>query len=156
MTCFLRLGLRLAASGLVTGAIFLNAAQTSTSEEQAVLASVQAMFDGMAKRDAQAIKAPLLPGGSMLLMRDGKPAQMTFDAFAERVGQPGPVRIQERIHDPLVRIDHDLALVWAPFEFLRDGQVDHCGTDLFTLVRQDGKWLIASVADTGRKECAAR
>jgi hypothetical protein len=58
-------------------------------------------------------------------------------------------QIEERIHDPLVRIDNDLAMVWAPFDFLVYGKVDHCGTDLFNLVRTDGKWLIASVADTG-------
>lgn len=114
------------------------------------------MFDGMAKRDAMAIQRPLLAGGSMVLMRDGKPTQMTFEAFAGRVGRPGTTKIEERIHDPLVRIDHDLAMVWAPFEFLVDGKVDHCGTDLFNLVRSDGKWLIASVADTGRKDCPAR
>ena len=115
-----------------------------------------AMFDGMAKRDAAAIKKPLLPGGGMVLMRDGKPTQMTFDAFADAVGKPGKSQIEERIHDPLVRIDNDLAVVWAPFDFLVDGKVDHCGTDLFNLVRADGKWLIASVADTGRKDCAAK
>src|ERR1043166_9832688 len=124
--------------------------------EQAVLAPIHAMFDGMSKRDAAAIKAPTLPGGSMILMRDGKPTQMTFEAFAERVGKPGTAQIEERIHDPLVRIDNDLAVVWAPFAFLVDGKVDHCGTDLFTLVRADGKWLIASVADTGRKDCGAK
>jgi Putative lumazine-binding len=123
-------------------------------DEQAVLAPVQAMFDGMTKRDPQSIKNPLLPGGTMVLMRDGKPVQMTFEAFAERVGKPGTAHIEERIHDPLVRIDHDLAVVWAPFEFLVDGKVDHCGTDLFTLVRIDGKWLIASIADTGRNGCS--
>ncbi len=47
-------------------------------------------------------------------------------------------------------------MVWAPFEFLVDGKVDHCGTDLFNLVRSDGKWPIASVADTGRRDCPAR
>ena len=129
--------------------------RAALSEEQAVLAPVQAMFDGMTKRDAAAIKAPLLPGGTMVLMRDGKPTLMTFEAFADRVGRPGTSHIEERIHDPLVRIDNDLAVVWAPFEFLVDGKVDHCGTDLFNLVRQDGKWLIASVADTGRKVCPA-
>ncbi|MBZ5504228.1 MAG: nuclear transport factor 2 family protein [Acidobacteriia bacterium] len=124
-----------------------------SKEDQAVLAPITAMFDGMAKRDAAAIKKPLLPGSGMVLMRDGKPTQMTFDAFAEAVGKPGKAQIEERIHDPLVRIDNDLAVVWAPFEFLVDGKVDHCGTDLFNLVRADGKWLIASVADTGRKDC---
>ncbi len=114
------------------------------------------MFDGMAKRDAAAIKAPLLPGGTMVLMRDGKPVQITFEDFAARVAKPGTTQIEERIHDPLVRIDHDLAVVWAPFDFMVDGKVDHCGTDLFNLVRVDGKWLIAGVADTGRKDCSVK
>lgn len=130
--------------------------QAATSEEQAVLAPINAMFDGMTRRDADAIKQPLLSGGGMVLMRDGKPVQMTFEAFAERVGKPGTTHVEERIHDPLIRIDHDLAVVWAPFELLVDGKVDHCGTDLFNLVRADGKWLIASVADTGRKDCPAK
>jgi len=128
----------------------------ATKDEQAVMSPIAAMFDGMAKRDAAAIKKPLLPGGGLVLMRDGKPTQMTFDAFAEAVGKPGKAQIEERIHDPLVRIDNDLAVVWAPFEFLVDGKVDHCGTDLFNLVRTDGKWLIASVADTGRKDCGGK
>lgn len=114
------------------------------------------MFDGMAKRDAAAIKAPVLPGGSMVLMRDGKPVQMTFEEFADRVARPGATPFEERIHDPLVRIDNDLAVVWAPFDVLIGGKVDSCGTDLFNLVRVDGKWLIASVADTGRKDCPAK
>jgi hypothetical protein len=126
------------------------------TEQQAVLAPITQLFDGMAKRDAAAIKKPLLSGGTMVLMRDGKPSQMTFEDFADRVGKPGTTQIQERIHDPLVRIDHDLAMVWAPFEFLVDGKVDHCGTDLFTLARTDGQWVIASVADTGRKDCPRR
>lgn len=140
-----------ATAGLLT--ISLHAA---TPEEQEVLAPIKAMFDGMAKRDAAAIKEPTLPGGTMVLMRDGKPTQMTFEAFADRVGKPGTTQIEERIHDPLIRIDNDLAMVWAPFDFLVDGKVDHCGTDLFNLVRKDGKWLIASVADTGRKDCAVK
>ena len=126
------------------------------AEQQAALAPITQLFDGMTKRDAAMIKRPLLSGGTMVLMRDGKPSQMTFEDFAERVGKPGTARIQEQIHDPLVRIDHDLAMVWAPFEFLVDGKVDHCGTDLFNLVRTDGKWVIASIADTGRKDCAGK
>jgi hypothetical protein len=130
--------------------------EPDAKEAQAVLAPITAMFDGMAKRDAAAIKKLLLPGGGLVLMRDGNPTQMTFDAFAEAVGKPGKSQIEERIHDPLVRIDNDLAVVWAPFDFRVDGKVDHCGTDLFNLVRTDGKWLIASVADTGRKDCAGK
>ena len=132
------------------------ATPADTPDEQAVLAPVHAMFDGMAKRDAAAIRKPTLPNGVMVLMRDGKPTQMTFEDFATRVGKPGTKKIEERIHDPLVRVDNDLAVVWAPFDFYVDGKVSHCGTDLFNLVRQDGQWLIASVADTSRNDCAAK
>jgi hypothetical protein len=142
--------------GMILATSFTTRAFAQSAEEQAVLTPIHAMFDGMSKRDAAAIKAPTLPGGTMVLMRDGKPAQMTFEAFAERVGKPGKTQIEERIHDPLIRIDSDLAVVWAPFDFLVDGKVDHCGTDLFNMVRVDGKWMIASVADTGTKTCSAK
>ena len=132
------------------------ALRAATPEEEAVLAPIHAMFDGMAHRDAAAIKAPALPGSLLILMRDGKPAKMTIEDFAERVGKPGKTQIEERIHDPIVKIDNDLAVVWAPFDFLVDGKVDHCGTDLFNLVKTDGKWVIASIADTGRKDCPAK
>ena len=144
------------AVGTIAMGLLTPSTRAATPDEQAVLLPINEMFDGMAKRDAAAIKAPTLPGGTMVLMRDGKPTQITFEAFAERVGKPGKTQIEERIHDPLVRIDNDLAMVWAPFDFLVDGKVDHCGTDLFNLVRTDGKWLIASVADTGRKDCGGK
>ncbi len=136
----------------MTTSLLLRAA---TPQEQAVLAPVHAMFEGMAKRDAAAIQQPTLPGGSLVMMRNGKPTQMTFAAFAEQVSRPSKTKIEERIHDPVVRIDGDLAMVWAPFDFLTDGKVSHCGTDLFDLVRTDGKWLITAIADTGHASCAA-
>lgn len=151
-----RLYLVLFLAGATTSGFLINSLHASTEGEQAVLAPINAMFAAMAKRDVAAFRKPLLAGGSLVLMRDGKPTQMTFDAFAELVGRPGKAQIEERIHDPLVRIDNDLAVVWAPFEFLVDSKVDHCGTDLFNLVRVDGQWLVASIADTGRKDCAAK
>lgn len=139
-----------------TAAVLISPLRAKTSNEQAVLAPITAMFNAMTKHDTAAFKEQLLPGGGLVLMREGKPHQMTFDAFAEIIGRPGKAHIEERIHHPLVRIDNDLAVVWAPFDFLVDGKVDHCGTDLFNLVRTDGKWLIAGVADTGRKNCSAK
>src|SRR5579862_8059002 len=87
--------------GIFSACVITTPCLAQAQEDQSVLASIRAMFDGMSKRDAAAIKAPTLPGGSMVLMRDGKPSQMTFDAFADRVGRPGTTQIEERIHDPL-------------------------------------------------------
>jgi len=128
-------------------------AKSPSAEEQAVLAAFHAVLDGLAHRDRAAILAPLLPGGTATLMRNGKPVQLTFEALAERLSQPGAASHEERIRDPLVRIDDNVAIVWAPFEFLIDGKVDHCGRDSVQLVRVDGHWLIASIADNSRTDC---
>lgn len=146
----------LIAIGAFATALCPQAALALSPQEQAVLAPVQALFAGMSQRNALAMRATALPGAPLLLMRDGKPAHLTIEDFAAHVAKPSPTTIEERIHDPLVRIDNDLAVVWAPFDFFTGGKVDHCGTDLFNLVRVDGKWLIASIADTGRNTCAIR
>jgi hypothetical protein len=126
-----------------------------TNEEKAVLAPIQALFDGMAKYDRDAMLAPVQPEGSVALLRDGKVVRMTLGDFANHI-KPGKDTIQERIHDPLIRIDGDIAMVWAPYEFLINGQVKHCGTDVVNLVRMQGRWLIAGVADNSRSHCPVR
>lgn len=122
--------------------------------ELAVLRPVQAMFEGMAHRDATAIKATWLPGGVLVLVREGNLSQITMENFANRIAT-GTTHIEERIHDPQVRIDHDLATVWAPFNFYIDGMLDHCGRDLFSLTEKNGKWQIAALAATIRTDCVA-
>ncbi len=136
-------------------AAMVSPSHAATPQEQAVLAPIQTMFDGMAKHDKATVLSAVLPDGSVALLREGKVHRMTLGEFAEKAGT-GTGKIEERIHDPLVRIDDDIAMVWAPYEFLIDGKVRHCGTDVFNLVRQDGRWLIAGVADNGRDNCPAR
>jgi hypothetical protein len=128
-------------------------AAAASAEEKAVLAAFQAMLDGLGKRDKAAMLAQLLPGGSATLMRNGKPVQMTFEALTDRLSQPGNETHEERVRDPLIRVDGNVAIIWAPFEFLLNGKVDHCGRDIVTLVRVDERWLIATIGDNSRTDC---
>jgi hypothetical protein len=129
------------------------AARAASADEQAVVARLQALLDGLGKRDRAAIAAQLLPGGTATLMRDGTPVQMTFDAFADRLSAPGPDTREERIRDPLVRIDDNIAVIWTRFELVVNGKLARCGTDVVNLVKVDGRWLISSVGDTSRTDC---
>jgi hypothetical protein len=140
---------------IVCLAIGLLGGCTAKQDEKAVLAPTQAMFDGMAHRDAAAIKAPWLPGGVLVVVQSGVLSQFTVEFWANRVATSGTTHIEERIHDPEVRIDHDLAIVWAPFNFYIDGKLDHCGRDLFSLNQKNGKWQIVALAATTRTDCAA-
>ena len=144
----------LAAAAVAATILMVTPARAATDEEKAVLAPIQALFDGMANYDRDAMFAPVQPEGSVALLRDGKVVRMTLGDFANHI-KPGKDKIQERIHDPLIRIDGDIAMVWAPYEFLINGQVKHCGTDVINLVRLQGRWLIAGVADNSRSSCAA-
>ena len=127
----------------------------ATPEEKAVLAPFQTLLDGIGKRDHEMMRSVLLPGGMITLTRADKTQQLHYDAFIEHVPTTGTQKLEERIHDPLVKIDDNIAIIWTSYEFLIDGKVDHCGTDIAHLVKRDGKWLIAGIADNGRKECGA-
>ena len=136
-------------------ALSMTCAHAATPEEKAVLAPFQTLLDGIGKRDHDMMRSALLPGGMITLTRADKTQQLHYDAFIEHIPATGTQKLEERIHDPLVKIDDNIAIIWAPYEFLVDGKVDHCGTDIAHLVKQNGKWLIAGIADNGRKECGA-
>ncbi len=66
------------------------------ADDKAVLAPVQAFFDGMAKYDSAAIRATVQPEGSVALLRKGKMVRMTLGEFADHM-KPAKDRIEERI-----------------------------------------------------------
>jgi len=119
------------------------------TRDAAVLAPVHAFFTAMARYDQAGMRAQVLPAGMATLMRDGKPVQLALGDFVDHV-KPGKARIEERIRDPQVNVDNNIAVVWAPYVFLLDGKPHHCGTDVFNLARVDGRWLIAGIADNSR------
>jgi Putative lumazine-binding len=125
--------------------------KTLTPEERAVLAPLEKVFDGIAKHDRSLAKEQLLPGGMVTLKRSDRIVQMSFDQFVEHIPATGTEKLEERIHDPLIRIDDDIAIIWAPYVFSIDGKGDHEGTDIVNLVKKDGRWLISGIADNGRK-----
>lgn len=130
--------------------------RASTPEEQAILKSVQKIMDGVAERNHAMVKEQLLPGGMATLIRGGKPLQLHFDAFVERLPTTGATKLEERLYDPLVRIDDDIAVVWVPYKYFIDDRLDHCGTDLLSLIRIDGHWLVSGIADNSRKDCLSK
>ena len=130
--------------------------QASTPEEQAILMPIHTIMDGVAQRNHAMVKEQLLPGGMATLIREGKPLQLHFDAFVERLPTTGATKLEERLYDPLVRIDDDIAVVWVPYKFFIEDKVDHCGTDLFSLIHQDGRWLVSGIADNSRKDCLSK
>jgi ketosteroid isomerase-like protein len=52
----------------------------------------------------------------------------------------------ERGFNPQAMVNGGVAMVWFPYDLYVNGAWSHCGVDVFTLVKADGKWRIASMA----------
>ena len=120
------------------------------AEEQAILQPINALFAGIAARDAAMISAQLFPGGSATSVTeeaDGtKVTQRRTWAEVLARFQPGPERFEERLTDPAIETDGRVAMVWGDYVFLIDGKVHHCGIDHFDLVHDNGAWKISDAS----------
>jgi hypothetical protein len=128
----------------------MNAIQGPAKEAEAVLKTVTDFMDGIKNRDKEAMLRLILPDGGATLLRDGQTLHMSMRGLVERIPfDTGKVRV-ESIHDPVVLIDGDIAMAWTPYEFHVDGQLHHVGTNIISLLRRNGHWLISGVADHSR------
>lgn len=139
------------AAATVLGGAPAPAHAQSEPEEQDVLATVERLFDAMAKRDTAALRVVLTPEGrfaSVVVTGDSVvPGGRSHEAFISLVGA-APEPLIERMWDPRVFIAGPFAAVWAPYDFYRGDTFSHCGTDVFTLVRVGGEWKINGASYT--------
>ncbi len=118
-----------------------------------MLAPIEALFAAFEAGDATAMLRQVYPDGRVTATGthgDGTSnlRQQGWTQFADRIK---PERsFQERISDPTIEMDDDIAMVWAPFVVRVGGKVTNCGIDHFDLVRQDGTWKVMNVTFSSR------
>lgn len=142
---------------LVTwGGLGLAAHAQATPEEQAVLAVVQRLFDGMRAGDSTAVRAVFDDGATLssVSLREGVPVVHTgsIDRFVEAVGTPHEEVWDERIWAPEARVDGPMATAWVPYAFYLGDTFSHCGVNAFTLVQRPEGWKVRAITDTRRRE----
>jgi len=124
----------------------------AADQEAQVLEPVQHFFDAFGKQDKAGMLAVVAPHVEITSVQQGALHRMSMDQLAEAIAKHRGGPIAEHIYQPVVHIDHDLAVVWAPYRFMAQGRVHHCGTDVFTLAKLDRRWVIVGVSDNERKE----
>jgi len=127
------------------------------SEEAAVMAAVEAMFDAMRAGDSAAMRAVLHPAatGASVSVREGVPTldrEESLDGFVQAVGTPHEEVWDERIWDAEVRVDGNLATAWMKYAFYLGEEFSHCGVDAFQLFKGEDGWKVFHIADTRRRE----
>ncbi|HEX7918392.1 MAG TPA: hypothetical protein VF454_03265, partial [Gemmatimonadales bacterium] len=74
------------------------------------------------------------------------------DSWISSVAQTPAGQLDERIGDPVVRVDGNLAQVWTYYEFRRGETFSHCGADQFVLGRTPAGWKIISLNYSFRRD----
>lgn len=152
-------------SGMIAAALALAASPVAAqradgpaaagADARAVLDVVARLFDGMRAADSAAVRSVFHPEARLIRtgVRDGRPAVSlaAVGGFLDALGGATEVW-DERLYDPEVRIDGNLASVWADYTFHRGDAFSHCGVDAFQLARTAEGWKIVSLADTARRE----
>lgn len=153
--------IRLRFAALATIAVMSAApAAHAQDEKAAVIATVQKLFDAMRTRDTSLVGQVFDSTARLVgVSRRGTPAiTLTTPAqFAAAIarGASGDAW-NERMYDPEVRIDGDLAQVWTYYTFHLGSKFSHCGHDAVMLRKVGATWKITQLADTQRKEGCTR
>lgn len=131
----------------------------SDEDRAAILSVVQSLFDALAERVGETLRALLhhdVVMRSVEVGSDGERsiATSTVDDLVARVEGSEEI-LTERMFDAEVRISGDLAMVWTPYDFYVGETLSHCGADVFVLVRKDEAWRVTGLSWTRQQppEC---
>jgi hypothetical protein len=117
-----------------------------------VLAPIQQLFAAFEAGDSAAMLRVVYPDGRVTTTGERASGsglrQMSWTQFAQRVTPDA--RFSERISDPAIEVDGDVAMVWAPFVVRVNGKVSNCGVDHFDLVRENGAWKVMNLTFSSR------
>ena len=140
----------------LTASVMLDAQTPNPSPDtRGPLEVVERMFEGMRSADSAMVRSVFAPGARFAMVDTrGTPAAVRFDTVGGWIAAIAASnrRWDERIYDVQVRVDGNIAQVWAPYTFYLDRQVRHCGVNAIDLLRDGDGWKITQLADTRRRE----
>lgn len=122
-------------------------------EDAEVLAAAQAIFAPLESGDGAALLKLVYPDGRVTArgtLRSGFSGtrSTSWTDYAARM-KPGEGFV-ERITNPVVEVDGDIGMVWAPFTVAINGKTASCGIDHFDLVRENGTWKVMNITFSSR------
>lgn len=145
-----------AGAAILLGAAAPGSAQQTPdqSEEQAVRAVVDRLFDGMRARDTTMIRSTFAGEAQFYsLGREGGVEITTPSEFITSISAAPPeLVLDEVLHDVEIRIDGPLAVVWTYYDFFAGDRFSHCGYDAMQMLKVRGEWKIVALSDTRRRE----
>src|SRR6476659_8321704 len=115
----------------------LNTADGQTPQDS-VKQTINQLFNAMKNADAKALETCFADSSVLqtIIHNEGKTSVRNEQVkdFYSYIGKLQNGDADEQVTFDVVRIDAELAIVWAPYKFYWKGKFSHCGTDSFQLV----------------------
>ena len=126
------------------------------SEEAAVSQLIDELFAGMRNAD-RATVCPLLHP-DIRMQSTGYDADGNFylqtgsaERWLQSIASYPAGTLDERLYSRVIEVDPPLATAWTEYSFFLNGNLSHCGTNAFQLVKTPEGWKVHQVTDTRAK-----
>ena len=137
---------RLAIAALFLGAAALDARAQAPDARAAVIALADSALAAITRGDVGALTDLMIPE-AVMYPTSTRGGVTTYRVRTREAQRSAPIQgVVERGFRPEATVNGGVAMVWFPYDLYLNGAWSHCGVDVFTLVKADGKWRIASMA----------
>lgn len=140
-TCFA------AMAGAVLSVTSPATAQVPSAERAQVLAIADSALATISRSDFVALTDLMLDSAVTFSagVRDGQ-VRLSYRSRASQRAAQSDRTLTERGFDPTVQISGPMAMVWMPYDLYVNGAWSHCGVDVFTMLKAEEGWRIATIA----------
>jgi len=121
------------------------------ADKDLIAEKVNQFFEALENQDTTLFKRIIHPRGETWAVKEEADSiRISVRSFEDRLKKfinPEYI-IQERAFDMEIKIHQQVAMAWVPYELDISGTFSHCGVDIFTLVKGNDGWKIATLAFT--------
>ncbi|MEP3050754.1 MAG: nuclear transport factor 2 family protein [Erythrobacter sp.] len=123
-------------------------ADPQPSHPEIVTSTVQDFMAAFDTGDEAQMRALMVEESQVILVQEDDESDtvrgLPLAELAARIAG-SEANLKEPIEIRSVMIDGPVAMVWADYSLFVGSRRSHCGVDIFTLVREDGVWKIATI-----------
>jgi len=122
------------------------------SDADAIESKIDMLFDAMRANDSTTITDLFVDGATLSSIfteaKSGKVVKKSSPAarFITAIGTPHDSQWDERLSSKEVKVDGAMGLAWTDYSFYVDGELSHCGVNVFEFMNTEAGWQISNIS----------
>jgi len=120
--------------------------------KQEVFNVVEKFFYTMEKKDSIAFNALFLENAHAYSVRQHGDSTLVRNSILKASSSNNNLKERLRKEEIVIHINKNVAAVWAPYDFWVNDKHSHCGYEVFTLIKKEVEWKIASLTYSIEKD----